>query len=628
MMRPALPNARTPKLAVLFLVVVGLPAVALVWLGTQLASQERTLVAQRERERAQSDLQAAALMLEKLIAGAAQSPPEGAARFTFTEAGISAEPRNGVLWLPKIATLQAADDLPFAEAERAEYLGDFARALATYRRLSAASLPTATRAGALLRLGRIHWREKRWDGALRAYSQLAGFTRIGIEGLPADFVALRARCSVLQDAGRGQQLAQEAEKLREDLLGNRWMLDQSSWELAASQIMEWTGRRVEIPNARRALSEAARWAWEHRGEAPQRGATTDGQTTTFLWDRQRGEVSVVAIPALVLDAWLARVIPRGANRITLLSQSGTHIAGPKVSRGPRGLQAPPAETGLPWLLVASSDPARPSAPEVAARQRILIFGLGALVLLIAGAGFLLWRLVQRELAVARLQTDFVAAVSHEFRTPLASLRHVTELLSEDDELPRERRRGFYDSLGRNTDRLQRLVESLLDFARMEDERKPYDLRPLDAGKLTAEVVSEFRKEAQPRGFTVDLSLDGEADLPVRADPASLGNALWNLLDNAVKYSPGGSAIHVAVERERRGVSISVEDHGIGIPEFERKEIFRKFVRGHESKRLGIKGTGLGLAMVTHIVEAHGGAVEVESKEGSGSTFRIVLPERG
>jgi signal transduction histidine kinase len=112
---------------------------------------------------------------------------------------------------------------------------------------------------------------------------------------------------------------------------------------------------------------------------------------------------------------------------------------------------------------------------------------------------------------------------------------------------------------------------------------------------------------------------------LRADVASLTNALWNVLDNAVKYSGEGTAIHVCVERKPEGVAVSVRDEGLGIPRDERKEIFRRFVRGEKANRLGIKGTGLGLAMVSQIVQAHGGTVELESEEGAGSTFRLMLP---
>jgi len=202
---------------------------------------------------------------------------------------------------------------------------------------------------------------------------------------------------------------------------------------------------------------------------------------------------------------------------------------------------------------------------------------------------------------------------------------VTELLEENDDVPRERRQVFYEALGRNAERLHRLVESLLDFSRMEGGRKPYDLQPVDAAALAAEIVADFRKEVGPRSFTIDLEVERRADIQLRADAASLTNALWNLLDNAVKYSPDQRIIRVSVCRHPAGVAISVRDEGLGIPAHEQKAIFGRFVRGEKASRLGIKGTGLGLAMVSHIVEAHGGTIELESEEGVGSTFRLVLP---
>jgi len=259
------------------------------------------------------------------------------------------------------------------------------------------------------------------------------------------------------------------------------------------------------------------------------------------------------------------------------------------------------------------------------RRQLLLAGLSALLMLLAAGSFVLWRVIQRDLAVARLQTNFVAAVSHEFRTPLASLRHVTELLEEDDDLPPGRRRAFYSMLGRNTERLHRLVESLLDFARMEDGRKPYDLKRIDVATLTRSVVDEFRQDSRADGFQIAFDTPDDAPAFSLADAESLTHALWNLLDNAVKYSPERRTIRVSVERLPTGVAITVRDGGLGIARAEQRDIFRKFVRGQQAARLGIKGTGLGLAMADHIIRAHGGAIELESEEGVGSTFRVVLP---
>jgi signal transduction histidine kinase len=286
---------------------------------------------------------------------------------------------------------------------------------------------------------------------------------------------------------------------------------------------------------------------------------------------------------------------------------------------------PASDSGLPWALVVTPGDPSPLTGELAARRRLLSVGLAAILMFLGGGGYFLWRLVNRELALVRQQQDFVSAVSHEFRTPLTSLRHVTELLEESDDVSPARRREFYGSLGRNTERLNRLVESLLDFSRMESGKKPFDLLPLDAGELAGRVAADFQQEAGPRGVTVHLDVGRPGPLHVRADSAALTNAVWNLLDNAVKYSPGARSVHLSVDRHAGGVAIAVRDEGLGIPAHERRDVFRRFVRGEQPVRLGIHGTGLGLAIVAHVVSAHGGIVELESEEGAGSTFRVVLP---
>jgi len=341
---------------------------------------------------------------------------------------------------------------------------------------------------------------------------------------------------------------------------------------------------------------------------------------------QNAEAVALAIAPSVLRRWTERAIAddvNGAMRLSLLAASGELLTGPQPTSGSAAVTA--SDTGLPWTLVLSPGMASSASAELANRRRLLSAALALILLLLVGGASFAWRVMQRELAVARLQTDFVSAVSHEFRTPLTSLRHVTELLEEHDDVPRERRQALYEALGRSAERLHRLVESLLDFARMEDGRRPYDLQPVDAGVLAAAVVADFQKEVASHGVAIDLEIERTADMQLRADAASLTNALWNLLDNAVKYSPDQRVVRVSVRRYRAGVAISVRDNGLGVPAHERQAIFGRFVRGEKASRLGIKGTGLGLALVSHIIEAHGGTIELESEEGVGSTFRLVLP---
>lgn len=230
----------------------------------------------------------------------------------------------------------------------------------------------------------------------------------------------------------------------------------------------------------------------------------------------------------------------------------------------------------------------------------------------------------RELEVARLQSDFVSAVSHEFRTPLASLRQLSELLT-DGRVPSEKRRQeYYEGLRRESERLYRLVENLLDFGRMEAGAEEYRFELLEMESFFRGVVEEFAQEARQRGYSVDIVQQGH--LPrVQADREALTRALWNLLDNAVKYSPQNKTLWAEAACENGQIAIRVRDQGLGIAPHEQKQIFKRFVRAVSADAAGAKGTGLGLTMVEHIVAAHGGQVHVESEPGVGSTFTILLP---
>jgi len=205
--------------------------------------------------------------------------------------------------------------------------------------------------------------------------------------------------------------------------------------------------------------------------------------------------------------------------------------------------------------------------------------------------------------------------------------HLTDSLDRGIVLDEDRRRQYYAALAHETTRLHRLVESLLNFGRMEAGAFEYKFEPVDLAVLVGEVVAEFQKELASSGHHVELRTD--RNLPsLRVDREALGRALWNLLDNALKYSPGRPAIWVDLAREEKRIVLRVRDQGPGIPVEEQKDIFDKFVRGSAARASNVKGTGVGLATVRHIVRAHGGEVRVESRPGDGSAFTIVLPAEG
>jgi len=262
-------------------------------------------------------------------------------------------------------------------------------------------------------------------------------------------------------------------------------------------------------------------------------------------------------------------------------------------------------------------------------RALWLAGVALMLLLVLTGAYAMHRGVSRELHVARLQSDFVSAVSHEFRSPLTSLRGIAELLV-NDRLPDEgRRRQSYVFLERETSRLQHLVEDLLDFGRMESGRKQYRIEPHDVFNVVRAAVAEFREQDLPAGFDVVMQLD-DCPATIEADEEALRRAIRNLLENAVKYSPECRTVWVEGRVSRRSgshgkVTISVRDHGMGIEPREQRDIFQKFVRGAAAKKAGIKGTGIGLSMVRQIVEACGGRIRLESEEGVGSTFTILFP---
>jgi signal transduction histidine kinase len=247
------------------------------------------------------------------------------------------------------------------------------------------------------------------------------------------------------------------------------------------------------------------------------------------------------------------------------------------------------------------------------------------LMLLAGLG-LVWTNVRRELRLSRLKSDFVANVSHELKTPLALIRLFAETLELGRVPTEEKKKQYHGIINKESRRLTQLINNILDFSRIEAGRKEYRFRRADAGAVVRDVVDAYRFPIEHAGFA--LELDVADDLPeMEIDPEALSQALINLLNNAIKYSPDEKSIRVSARREGDHVRVTVKDRGIGIPKAEQKRIFEKFYRVESTLVHTTKGSGLGLALVQHIAEAHGGHVEVASAPGEGSAFTLSLPVR-
>jgi signal transduction histidine kinase len=250
--------------------------------------------------------------------------------------------------------------------------------------------------------------------------------------------------------------------------------------------------------------------------------------------------------------------------------------------------------------------------------------LTGLSLLLAGGIILTYRNISREMALARLKSDFVSNVSHELRTPLSLIRLYAETLELGRLKSEAKCQEYYSIIRKESERLSALINNILDFSRIEAGRKEYDFRDTDVGELVHNTLESYRYQIEQNGFAFEERI--APDVPhLRVDREALARSLLNLVNNALKYSQDRKFIGVNVFRDNGTVKLEVVDHGIGIPEDEQSKIFEKFYRVGDPLVHNTKGSGLGLSLVRHVVTAHGGQVLVDSAPGRGSKFTIRLP---
>jgi signal transduction histidine kinase len=256
--------------------------------------------------------------------------------------------------------------------------------------------------------------------------------------------------------------------------------------------------------------------------------------------------------------------------------------------------------------------------------RLAFLILGALSLLMGGGMIFAYRNVARELALAKVKSDFVSNVSHELRTPLSLIRLYAETLELGRLSSPAKHQEYYEIIRKESERLSSLINNILDFSRIEAGKKEYSFRETDMADLVRSTLDSYRFEIEQNGFQFEQKIDN--NLPqLRVDREAIARSLLNLVNNAVKYSATEKYLGVHLYRRNGCVNLEVVDHGIGIPAKEQLKIFEKFYRVGDPLVHNTKGSGLGLSLVRHIVQAHGGVVAVESAPGRGSKFIITLP---
>ena len=412
------------------------------------------------------------------------------------------------------------------------------------------------------------------------------------------------------------------------LRSSRWSLAGAAWDLHRAAAARWvqlaalsTGEQQAL-----ALSRSAEWVcrlWPHSADPKGRRMLAGENGPVLVSWSQDGDLlsAVLVAPERLRAAWRAAAAEPGIHA-AVTDLDGSVLLG-TVNARTRRFARSQAIQGLPAILTLSPDDASAAETGGAIRRRLLWVGFAVLATVLLAGSYFILRAMAREREAARLQSDFVSTVSHEFRTPLTSLRQLSEMLVQGRVANDAERQQAYELMFHASGRLQRMVESLLDFGRMESASFRYRFEDLDVPSLVDGVVADFRRQVAPRAGIAATHADG---LPgVRADREAIAVAVWNLLDNAVKYSPGSPTIRVETRPEEDGVAIAVRDDGPGIPREEHDRIFDKFVRGRAARDSNVKGTGIGLTMSRQIVRAHGGDIRLASEPAKGSTFTIILP---
>ena len=600
----------------LFLIAILTPCLVLVVLSLRVLDQERQLELKRRAEERQRQLtglsQELLACLERIKVGLAFSPVP-ATDPLVAAVGIMRSERLVFPWDENSGILsfrQAVAQPRFSallrQAEREELGRSFADAVAASQEAIRVSPHPPAQAHVRLLLARVLKKAGRRQESVRQY-ELVLESPPGLvddQGIP---LALYAVAALVEDRPRDAELL----RVVRNLAGS-----QEWWPPAALYLLRDLAQKLGATDLEPGLASLAHD--REQAEALRQGSTRvlpPVQSSDPVW-------SSCGDPP-----WLVSFAPRGKSPESTLVAVRLRELAERMELPKREVRLSASGSGEP---LGESFPGLRAAVPVKAepgeysRQRLIIFAIALVLSVTLFAAYLVWRDIRRELRLAEARSQFVASVSHELKTPLTAIRMFTESMRMDEDLDRPTQIGHLDTILQETDRLNRLVDNVLDFARIEQGRKTYQMQPTSLVQVVEAAAKAMDHPMKQSGFRLRVTTDGS--LPVfPADRDAVQQAIINLLSNAMKYSGESREIALDLSRENDAAVIRVVDQGVGIPREEQTRIFERFYRVQSPENERLPGTGLGLTLAAHIIGTHGGTVSVESKPGKGSTFTLRIP---
>jgi signal transduction histidine kinase len=604
------------------------------------------------------------LIGDVFIAGPGRGPV-----FPLRESGLSKIEKGRVLEA-RLKRIEGTD--LFKTAEAAEFkTKDLPLAIRSYRALMAEAPDGPSRALIYNRLARCLLKSGDATGALRAYDALLEkySDESSSEGIPLGIIALFQKAAIVRKTDP-EMAGEIILEFYARLAAPEWTLDKFQYQYYRNLAGETAGTwKAEIRNDAAVQDFERRWReLDTRAEATLGELTAEedlatkvlplvearlsesqagaGKFARFSETIGEGLFLISAIPlrggkilGLLIDdhVLLEERLPSILKRVLIptewvvqIADSGGRILfGEEVPEsGGDSLRSPLAvpfnQSFPPWRIrIVRRDPESASGAYRTRRNTYILVAMAMTAVLFLG-GFTVLRSTAKELELARLKSEFVSTVSHEFRTPLMSIRYLSEMLDTDRVRDEAKKKTYYRKISKESERLSRLVENMLDFSKIEAGMKKYRREEFSVNDLIADVAARFREYAGDKEMS--LECETQDGMPViQADREAISRALFNLLDNAMKYSGTDPRVVLSARIDGDAACLEVQDNGPGIRKEERRKVFEKFYRSQRPEHADIEGSGIGLTLVDHVARAHGGDVKIENAPGGGTKVTLRLP---